>query len=315
MITRVQNSKIAIALGSGAARGWAHIGVLQELLSMDIVPDIVCGSSIGAFVGAAYAHDQLDQLSSWVCKLNRREILRYIDFSLFGGGFISGSTQKQMLRQHFGDIQIENLAKHFIAISTNLKTGLEVWVREGDVYDAIHASLALPGLFTPVSLNGNWMADGGLVNPVPVSACRTFNPEIIIAVNLNSKIVGKRFRESSKQNSGDSESLLPQKLLPFFEQLKMGLQKDADSLINKLWSKREDKPGVFDVLLSSIHIMQERITRSRLIGDPPDILFEPDLSYIGLLEFDRGAEIIEAGRKCVKQQKQVLLDLIKHKKD
>lgn len=298
-------NRLGLALGSGAARGWAHIGVLRELLKKGIEPDIVCGSSIGAFIGAAYVTGHFDELERWVCKLNRRNILRLLDFRLFGGGFVSGEKQKQLIRDHFGDINIEALDKRFIAIATNLKTGLEIWFRDGSLIDAVHASLALPGLFAPVQSNGRWLVDGGLVNPVPVSACRALGAETVIAVNLNSDILGKHLREVKPGNNEKNPA--PEAtsgINNFFDQLKENLIGDRDSLISKLWARQEDVPGVLDVLLSSINIMQDRITRSRLAGDPPDLLLEPKLKDIALMEFDKGQEAIEEGRLCVQRMSQ-----------
>lgn len=303
---------IGLALGSGAARGWAHIGVLNELHERGIEPSIVCGTSIGAFVGAAYVAGHLNRLQQWVCGLTRRDILRYMDVQLFAGGFITGTSQKKMIRDDLGDVLIEDLPKPFATVATNLNTGREVWFQKGSLLDAVHASLALPGLFSPVHVQNQWFVDGGLVNPVPVSVCRALGAEVVIAVNLNSDIVGKHVKSTeltSENNNSNHENL---SILGFVEQLKKNLFKDEESFVNRLWAKQPEKPGVFDVLVGSINIMQDRITRSRLAGDPPDLILTPRLSYLGLLEFDKAQEAIEEGRACVRRMANSL-DYVLHR--
>jgi NTE family protein len=309
--------KVGIALGSGAARGWAHIGVLRELAKTGIEPDIICGTSIGAFVGAAYASGHLEDLQDWVCKLTRRTIIKYMDLQVFAGGFITGVSQKKAIRNALGDPNMEDLGKQFATVATNLKTGTEVWLQQGNLLDAVHASLALPGLFSPVRLKDQWLVDGGLVNPVPVSLCRALGAEVVIAVNLNSDIVGRHLRrhetfttEESRENEDDSDGGL--NITGFLEQMKKNLFSDEESFINRLWTKQQEAPGVFDVLVSSINVMQDRITRSRLAGDPPDLLLAPKLSNLGLLEFDRADEAIKEGRDCVQRMKPAVDYLNKH---
>ena len=292
---------IGLALGSGAARGWAHIGILNELHERGIEPAIVCGTSIGAFVGAAYVAGHLDLLQQWVCGLTRRDILRYMDVQLFAGGFVTGASQKKIIRDHLGDALIETLKKPFATVATKLNTGMETWFQKGSILDAVHASIALPGLFSPVCIEDEWFVDGGLVNPVPVSVCRALGAEVVIAVNLNSDIVGKHARDkriTTVEEQANNENL---NIMGFIEQMKKNLFSDEESFVNRLWTKQQEKPGVFDVLVGSINIMQDRITRSRLAGDPPDLMLSPKLSYLGVLEFDKGEEAIEEGRACVQR--------------
>jgi NTE family protein len=294
---------IGLALGSGAARGWAHIGVLNELHERGIEPDVVCGTSIGAFVGAAYVASHLEQLQNWVCSLTRRDIIRYMDVQMFAGGLITGISQKKMIREKLGDVKIESLDIRFAAVATNLKTGREVWYQQGSILDAVHASVALPGLFSPVHVNDQWMVDGGLVNPVPVSVCRALGAEIVIAVNLNSDIVGKHIKQLNfeEQDEEKKSSNGNPGIMGFVDQLKNNLFKDEETFVSRLWTKQQEKPGVLDVLVGSINIMQDRITRSRLAGDPPDLMLTPRLSGLGLMEFDQAGQAIEEGRACVQR--------------
>lgn len=281
--------RIGLALGSGSARGWAHIGVLRALAAMGIEPDIVCGASTGALVGAAYVLGKLDLLESWVRSMNTRNVVKYFDIRLVvGGGFVEGKWLMDFLRERFGDMLIEDLPQPFGAVATDLKTGREVWMRSGSVWDAVRASIALQAFITPVRMGDQWLVDGGLVNPVPVSFCRAMGADTIIAVNLNGDIVGRHFNDEKRSSAPDTG------------------QSTEARLLNKLTIRLKEKvktgtPGLFDVLAGAINIMQDRITVGRLADHPPDVMITPRLAHIGLLEFDRAAEAIAEGREAVRR--------------
>jgi NTE family protein len=282
--------KVGLVLGSGSARGWAHIGVIRELTSMGIEPDIVCGTSAGALVGAIYVKQKLDLLESWARHMTTLNVVKYFDVRLvMGGGFMEGKWLMDTLRTNFGEGQIELLPKPFAAVATDLKTGQEVWVRSGPLWDALRASIAIPGFVTPMRIGDHLLVDGGVVNPVPVSLCRAMGADVIIAVNLNSDLVGRRFE---------------QRKLPITSEVKKEstqarfLKKLAGALKQKVSTT---SPGLFDVLAGSINIMQDRITTSRLADQPPDVLITPHLADISMLEFDRAGEAIEEGRQAVRR--------------
>lgn len=293
-------ARIGIALGSGAARGWAHIGVIRALLKMGIEPDIVAGSSVGSLVGVAYASGQLDSLEEWCRSLTRKKILGYLDLSLLGGGFIQGEKLRKLVLDKIGDHTIESLTKTFGAVATDMETGQEVWLRTGSILSSVRASMAIPGLFAPVRLDGQWLVDGGLTNPVPVSLCRAMGADIVIAVNLNSDIVGKHIRnrqgpvDSQKISDGDDSKYLSAMLA----RLKLGFYENRQSLTAKLLGENAGSPGVFEIMASSINIMQDRITRARMAGDPPEINLTPRLAQLGLMEFNKAGEAIEEGKEC-----------------
>ncbi|HEX7970768.1 MAG TPA: patatin-like phospholipase family protein, partial [Thiobacillus sp.] len=204
-------TRIGLALGGGAARGWAHIGVIRALADAGIEPDIVCGTSIGALVGAAYVGGELDRLEAWVRSLSVQTVVSFLDFSL-GGGLIKGDRLIAFFRSHFVDRDIRDLARPFGAVATDLQRGREVWLREGTVTDAVRASIALPGLFTPARRDGVWLVDGGLVNPVPVSLCRAMGADLVIAVDLNADLLGRHLKPKPaktprKRAKTDSETL------------------------------------------------------------------------------------------------------------
>jgi NTE family protein len=301
------NPRIGLALGSGSARGWAHIGVIRELERLGITPQVVCGTSIGALVGGLYAAGQLDRLESWIRRLDWREILRYLDVTLLmGGGFVEGKRLIDFFRDEMGDHPIESLDIPFAAVATDLSTGEEVWFREGSLLDAIRASFALPGLFTPAQLDNRWLVDGGLVNPVPVSLCRALGADVVIAVNLNGDVVGKHLRREETQQAVSEAKRAEVTLI---EKLSEELKQRTNSLVSQLFESSAGAPGLFDVVAGSINIMQHRITRSRMAGDPPDIVLTPRLAHIGLMEFDRAQEAITEGAASANRAAEGLQEL------
>jgi NTE family protein len=285
--------KIGLALGSGSSRGWSHIGVINALAEQGIVPDIVCGTSIGALVGASYVCNNLDLLEKWVTSLTKLESARFLDINTSFNGFVDTDRLHQFLNQVVADdsMTIESAEKQFAAIATELETGREVWLTEGSVLEAVWSSISLPGIFPAIKNKDKWLVDGGLVNPVPVSVCRALGADIVIAVNLNGNIVGKHFVKPSPATKKDNgivakiSELVAEYTTPLF----------SDKPVE------EEPPNLLEAIAGSINITQDRITRSRMAGDPPDILLSPKLSHIGLLEIYRAKEAIEEGRKCVQR--------------
>lgn len=288
--------KLGLALGSGSARGWAHIGVINALAEMDIRPDIICGCSIGALVGAAYCADNLSGLEKWVRKLTRLNTARFFEVNFSLNGFINTERFQAFLHEHVckEDLKIEDLKTRYASVSTELETGRERWFEEGPVNDAVWASISIPGLFPPYQAEGRWMVDGGLVNPVPVSICRAMGAERVIAVNLNGDIIGKYLSKKSLKKPANS----------MLDNFKESAREYSSALFPSLKEDKPQVPGLLDAIAGSINITQDRITRSRMAGDPPDVLLSPHLSSIGLLEFYRGEEGIEEGVKCVNQKKE-----------
>jgi NTE family protein len=285
--------RLAIALGSGSARGWAHIGVLRALLQAGVVPDIVCGTSMGAFVGAAYASGSLDPLEGWGRGLTRRDVLGFFDVSLGAGGLIKGEKLLGYTSRLFLDETFADLDKPFACVATDLASGREVWLREGRILDAVRASVALPGLLVPQLLDGRYLVDGGLVNPVPVSLCRALGADIVIAVDLSMDTIGLR------QRRGDASAPAP----AWRQTMGRWLGREGDG---------EDvaRPSLADVVSNSIAIMQGRISRSRLAGEPADVLIAPRLGQLGLLDFHRAHEAIATGRMAAEHMLPMLRAII-----
>jgi NTE family protein len=295
--------KIGLALGSGSSRGWSHIGIIKTLSEIGIEPDIVCGTSIGALVGASYVSGNLDKLEKWVCSLSKLETARFFEINTSLTGFVNTEKFHKFLNENVAsdDVSIENLSMQYGAISTDLKSGREIWLTEGSLVNAVWASISLPGLFPAIRRNTHWLVDGGLVNPVPVSVCRAMGADIVIAVNLNGDIVGKHLIEQEEESESDKSS--------------SGLAHIIREYTNSLFSsfrETDQIPSLFDAIAGSLNIAQDRITRSRLAGDPPDILLSPKLSHIGLLEFYRAREAISEGEHCVQRMRSEIDYLMKN---
>ena len=292
--------RIGLALGSGSARGWSHIGVIEGLLEAGVRPDAVCGTSIGALVGGAHVCGRLRELKDWAEAATWREIAPLLDVRLTGGGLIDGGRIQEFLRGLGIASAIQALDIPFAAVATDLASGREVWIREGAIDEAIRASIAMPGIFSPSRQDGRWLVDGGLVNPVPVSVCRALGAEFIIAVNLNGDLVGRRFVEERARPAGRPEwAAEGSAVARLLEGMPEGLRQFVDEMGPKLIRQGPETPGYLDVLANSINIMQDQITRTRLAGEPPHIVVLPRLRDVGLLEFQRGAEVIAEGRASI----------------
>jgi len=287
--------KIGLALGGGVARGFAHIGVLRALEKHGIVPDIVVGTSIGAVVGAAYLAGKLDIMEDWARSLNRFRILSYLDFRVNSGGLINGNRLVATLEEHMGGMTIEDLGSSFVAVATDLATGHEVWLRKGPLVEALRASFSLPGIFPPVLCDHRWLIDGALVNPVPVSACLAMGAQMTIAVNLNADIIGAARKPGAKIQTVAGFDLLDQ-------EHETAQKARRTPFLRRFFHREPDHPSMFGVMFSSLNILQDRIARSRLAGEPPDVAIDPRIGHIGLAEFDRAAEMIDAGAAAVENR-------------
>ena len=306
--------RIGLALGSGSARGTAHIGVIQTLKELGIEIDIIAGTSIGALVGACEMCGGLDDFRDWLCQLSTRSMLRHIDFKLLAsGGVANGNRLMKTLRELFGDHNIEDLPRTFAVVATDVYRGREVWLQEGDLWDAVRASIAVPGLFTPVSTEHHWLSDGALVNPVPVSVCKALGADIIIAVNPNANLLvpglsppplasTEQQEESPAENTEAGAPHDDSEVGDFrlMDRLSSSLRGVAGPM-RELWGSGSEQhsPGTLNVVLSAINVMQDRITRSRMAGEPADVLLRPQLTGISFMDFTQAPLAIAEGRACV----------------
>lgn len=297
--------KIGLALSSGMARGWAHIGALRALRRLGVSLDIVAGASAGALVGGCFLAGKLDEIEAWAMALNKRKMVSYLDLQFGHGGLIKGDRLLAELRRAVGQIRIENLPAPFIAVATDLVTGHEIWLQKGDLAHALRASFSLPGLFPPIEIDGRWLADGALVDPLPVAACRALGAEMVIAVNLNTDIIGKT-RDAARIPATmgfDPITLVQEKQKTLVSSL-------TDSLTRGIFRRDYERPSIFGVMTTSLSIMQDRLTRSRLAGDPPDVHITPRVGHIGLLEFDRTEEAIREGEEAVERRRPEIIDAL-----
>lgn len=301
---------VGLVLGSGAARGFAHIGVLRVLIEQGIIPDIVIGTSMGALVGGCYVTNQLDALESWARTLTMRRIIGYLDVRFGGSGLIGGGRLAGRLHESIGKTMIEDLPMRFAAIATEVGTGHEVWLTRGSLSLALRASYALPGVFPPVHIGRRWLVDGALVNPVPVSAARAFGARIVIAVNLDADRFGRGATIASYgSDPGDGQPVeAPHNAHHGFARLRSMF--GAEQALKRELISGPARPSFSTVMIESFNIMQDRLTRMRLAGDPPDIHITPRIGHIGWLEFHRAAEAITVGRTAAEKALDSITEMI-----
>jgi len=275
---------ISLALGGGCARGWAHIGVLRALDEAGIEVSMIAGTSIGALVGGCYLAGKLDELEEFARSLTKRRIFGLLDLNLRGSGLFGGMKLDARLREHMAGIRFEDLPKPFVAVTSEIRTGHEIWLSNGSLITAMRASYALPGVFEPVTCNGRVLVDGALVNPVPVSVCRAYEQPLVVAVNLHYDLFGRA--AVIKHSAGE-----------------LVVENDAPrggQFISQ--QSHQTRLGITGVMVEAFNIIQDRISRARLAGDPPDMSLQPKLSHIGLTEFHRADEAIRLGYQATMSQ-------------
>ncbi len=274
---------IALALGGGAARGWAHIGVLRALDEAGIQIDMIAGTSIGALVGGCYLAGKLDELEEFARSLTKRRIFGLLDLHLGGNGLLGGLKLTAKMQEHLNGTTFADLGKPFVCVAAEIRTGHEIWLSNGSLITAMRASYALPGVFEPVACNKRVLVDGALVNPVPVSVCRAYEQPLVVAVNLHYDLFGRAavIKHSADATDADGETEL---------------------IVDRGPSEREARLGITGVMVEAFNIIQDRISRARMAGDPPDLSLLPKLGHIGLTEFHRADEAIRLGYETARAQ-------------
>ena len=275
----LRKSGVALALGGGAARGWAHIGVLRALDEAGIRINMIAGTSIGALVGGCYLAGKLDELEEFARGLTKRRVFGLMDFHLGGNGLLGGMKLTARMQQHMNGLRFEDLDRPFVCVATEIKTGHEIWLSNGSLITAMRASYALPGVFEPVHCNRRTLVDGALVNPVPVSVCRAHEQPLVVAVNLHYDLFG---RAAVVKHSAIDEPVM--------------------AAMGGVSSERESRLGITGVMVEAFNIIQDRISRARLAGDPPDLSLQPKLGHVGLTEFHRADELIRLGYEATRAQ-------------
>lgn len=286
---------IGLALGSGLARGFAHLGVIRALKRHGIEPTVISGTSMGALIGGAYFAGRMDSLEEWAYSLTKMKVLSYLDFRVRSSGLIGGEKLIALMEENFGDMRVEDLPHPFISVAADLVTGHEVWLRKGKLVDVMRASFSLPGVFPPVFLNNRWLVDGALVNPVPVSACTATGARMTIAVNVSGDIIGKARHPGENVPTIAGFDIGTENL-----EIPEGAAKHQ-GMLRRVFKRDNNMPSLFGVMVSSLNIVQDRLARSRLAGDPPDVLIIPRIGHIGLMEFHRAEELIAEGEAAVER--------------
>jgi NTE family protein len=304
----IRRPVIGLALGGGAARGFAHIGIIRTLIAHGIVPDVVVGTSIGAVVGGAYVAGHLDTLEEWARSLQPRNILGYLDIRLNGSGLIGGDKLAAQIEASIGQTVIEDLLPiKFAAVATEVRTGHEIWLTHGRMVEAMRASYALPGIFSPVMVGDRWLVDGALVNPVPVSAARALGAEIVIAANLSSDV----FTHSTTIYSHGQPVEVPETVIETNPpKRRFGRLFSPERTMKREFLGGAGRPGISSVMADAFNIMQDRITRARLAGDPPDLLITPRVGQIGWFDFHRADELIAFGTRAAERALDAIQDTI-----
>lgn len=297
--------KIGLALGSGAAKGWAHIGVINALARAGIEIDVVAGCSVGALVGAAYVNNCLPQMEKWVSAFRYWDVIRLMDLSWQRGGLLRGERVFNHVRQLIDHATLEGSARRFGVVATNLSTGRELWLTEGDLHQAVRASCSMPGLLPPVGYNGYWLVDGAVVNPVPVSLTRALGADIVIAVDLqhDAHLMQQDMLSVTPHSGTDAMSAAEQSWA----------KKIGQRLVGLTQRRATQTPGAMEIMSTSIQVLENRLKRNRMAGDPPDVLIQPFCPQISTLDFHRAGEAIEAGKAAVEKKMDELLPLVRNR--
>ena len=278
---------VSLVLGSGGARGYAHIGVIEELLAHGYEIKSISGSSMGALIGALYACGKLEAYKEWVLGLDLIDVVKLVDFSFTGTGMIQGDKVFAVIEEMIGDVMIEDLSITFTAVATALIKQKEVWIQKGSLVDAIRASIAIPTVFTPKKIGDRYLIDGGVLNPLPIAPTVSDDTDITIAVSLSANVanhykihIPKRERE--KEN-GMQEI--------FFE-----TAQKTKELFSREKKRTFDEMGMFDIVGRTIDIMQNAVMECKMAGYAPDIIIGIPNDACGFYEFNKAYEIIELGR-------------------
>jgi NTE family protein len=305
---------VGLVLGSGSSRGWAHIGVIEALEEENVPIDYIAGCSIGSYVGAIYASGSLQSLKEFVLRMDGKKVFSYFDIVFPRAGFLNGTKRlKELYSMHTDAADFSDLKIPLMVVATDLETGKKVVLKSGSILHALRATMSIPGLFAPVKVKDRWLVDGGLVDPVPVGVARALEADVVIAVDLNSGIVSgkKRTRQSRRaaKKTDDPQaykSELFKKLSAYYETAGINVA----GKINEMLRRESSVPDIIETVMTSINIMQERITRINLAVEPPDVLIQPHLGQLKMMDFDQVEHTIEEGYVGVKDKIEVIKALL-----
>ncbi len=290
---------VGLVLGCGSSRGWAHIGAIEALEDANIPIDLIVGCSIGSYIGAIYASESIKSLKDFVLKMDGKKVFSYFDIVLPRSGLLDGTKKLRELFSIHTDVQnFSELKIPVMMVATDLETGQKVVLKSGKLLNALRASMSIPGLFAPARIKNRWLVDGGLVDPVPVSVARAVGADIVIAVDLSSGIISKQKRKKQKFQSKKTPVEQEEKKNELIEKLSKYYENAGSSFknkINDLFKKEASTPDIIETVTTSFNIMQDRITRINLAVTPPDVLIQPHLGELKMLDFDQVEHTIEEG--------------------
>ena len=289
-MTKTNVKTVSLVLGSGGARGLAHIGVIHWLEENDYKIRSITGSSIGALIGGMYAAGKLDEYERWVRAIRKIDIITLLDISWDKSGLVKGDKIINTLIDLVGEQMIEDLPIKYTAVATDVKKQKEIWIKSGRLFDAIRASMAFPLLFAPYTQNGVDLIDGGVLNPVPVSPAFGDDVDMIIAVNLGGAASNADKTSTKSAASAHHASSLREKVKQFISNLQLSVTNHRD----RDWSAH-------DIVIQAFEAMQNTIARQKLAVYPPDILIEIPRNACRALEYDRAAEMIDLGYNKAKE--------------
>jgi NTE family protein len=281
--------KVSLVLGSGGARGLAHIGVINWLQENGFEISSISGASMGALIGGIHAAGKLDVYSDWVCELRKHDVLRYLDLSFGGRGLFKGEKIIEVLRDMVGEYRIEDLSIAYTAVATDIDREREIWLNQGPLFDAIRASIAVPTVFTPHLYHGRRLVDGGLLNPLPIAPTLKDLTDLTVAVNVHARSQ-HRAAPPVEADDDDDDDGGPGRIAAWIEDLQKSIGRKTD-----------DGLGFFDIVLKSLDAMQNTVVRFKLAAYTPDVLIDVPRNTCMAYEFYRARELIDLGREKAEQ--------------
>jgi NTE family protein len=297
-----KKKKVGLVLGSGSARGWAHIGAIEAIEEAEIPIHCIAGASIGSFVGAVYATGNLQSLKDFALQMDWKKVMSYFDVVFPKSGFMDGKKVHELFSIHTDAKTFDDFKIPISMIATNLRTGKKVIINSGNIIEGIRASVSVPGIFIPVKRGNDWLVDGGLVDPIPVSVVKEMGADFVIAVDLNSDIVSPEQKKLRKVEKNPIPLKQRHEIIQRISNQYNNAEKAVKSQMNKMFSSSEKTPNIIDVMGTSIGIMQTQISRINLAMDPPDILIQPRLGDLSMFDFDQAERSIKEGYDQTKIQ-------------
>lgn len=286
--------EVSLVLGSGGARGYAHIGVIRWIEEHELKVSSVVGSSMGALVGGCYAAGKLDEYADWACSIRKTDIMRLLDFTLGKSGFVDGTRIMSVLREFVGERAIEDLPVRYTAVASDIAREKEVWLSSGSLFEAIRASIAMPLFFAPSKINGRTLLDGGILNPVPIAPSFADATDYTVAVNLNGPADESLLRPQQKKrdHTGDDRRRSMRALVDGF----------LDQIQERFTSASSDGLTMLEIAQQTMDSMQGTIARIKLAAYPPDVIISIPQGVAAIMEFDRANELIDLGYEAAEQQ-------------